>query len=62
MKKGWTDEEQEKAFEKELHALCTRFFDEWDIAPESMLELLESEKMFVMSILDGNSEDEDAED
>lgn len=61
-------EKQERAFECELHALCTRFFDEWDIPPESMLEILESEKLFVMSILftqaneDDEEEDEDEEE
>lgn len=57
-------EKQERAFENELHKLCTRFFEEWDISPESMLEILESEKMFVMNILMDRElgDDDDAED
>lgn len=54
-----SDDEQESAFERELHALCTRFFDEWDIAPEAMMDILEAEKVFVLSILDSNSEEDD---
>ena len=53
-----TLKQQEDAFERELHALCTRFFDEWDIDPWSMIELLESEKLFVLSLM-SSQEDED---
>ena len=55
----WDIESQEDAFERELHALCTRFFDEWDISPWSMFEILEAEKMFLISIMDNDSEEYD---
>lgn len=54
--------DQEKAFEGELHALCTRYFDEWDIKPESMLEILESEKVFILSIMLSREEEDDDDD
>lgn len=47
-----TQRRQERAFECELHALCTRFLvDEWDLHPLSMLEILELEKMFIIAVM-----------
>lgn len=42
---------QEAAFERELHALCSRFLDEWDIPMLSMLALLELEQYVILSLI-----------
>lgn len=57
-----TEKKQEDAFERELHRLCTHFFDEWDIDPWSMIEILEAEKLFVICLIEASEEEDDDDD
>ena len=46
-----TMEQQEKAFEMDLFMMCNRYLSEFDVDPVSMIDILECQRLTMLSIV-----------
>lgn len=54
-----TLDQQRKAFDHDLHALVDRYFDEFDLPAEDILELMVREEMFLICMAVAAAQDDD---